>query len=210
MIQTYRFFDGDAVEFDDAESVRELIRHAFDQFGYFEPAGMETVTLFQCHHPKTNSGWFTVDTGRKCSDEIINRDELCFAYYMPDVFYFAEGGWGHHMAELGNHPDIPDPVSLKLRFEDFENTVVINGKYCFRDIIGFLKKTQYIPEECNKVIVHMIGTPYSYTLSFDDEIMDLRLTDFENAIEKYNNERFPNCESIYNICESIYNILEIC
>lgn len=126
MIQKYSFFNEDIIEFDDTRSVKELIQYAFEQFDYYEPAGMEIVTLFQCHHPQSDTGWFTIDTNRKCSDEIIDRNNLCFAYYMPNVFYFAEGGWGHHMIELGNHPNIPRPVALKIRFEDFDNTVIIN------------------------------------------------------------------------------------
>ena len=108
------------------------------------------------------------------------------------------------MMTPGNHPNIPEPVALTIRFEDFNNTVIINGKYCFSDIIRFLKRTQYVPGECNKVIVHMIGTRYSYELSFEDKIMDLKLTEFEDAIERYNNEKFPNCGFIH------YEILEIC
>ena len=116
MIKNYTFFDGGTISFDDEKKVKELIRYAFDEFDYYEPIGIEYVTIFQCHHSKTNTGWFTKDTNNSCCDEIENPDELCFAYYVPEVFYFAEGGWGHHMRELGNHPEIPNPVDIKLRF----------------------------------------------------------------------------------------------
>lgn len=108
------------------------------------------------------------------------------------------------MIELGNHPHIPEPVALNIKFEDFNNTVIINGKYCFRDIIKFLRKTQYISESCDKIMIHMIGTPHSYALSFADKIMDLKLTEFENAIETYNHEKFPNSGFVY------HEELEIC
>jgi len=55
MIQKYRFSDG-IVEFEDSRTVRELIEFAFNQFDYYEPFGIEIVTLYQCHHPKSNYG----------------------------------------------------------------------------------------------------------------------------------------------------------
>ena len=41
MIQKYSFFNEDIIEFDDTRSVKELIQYAFEQFDYYEPAGME-------------------------------------------------------------------------------------------------------------------------------------------------------------------------
>lgn len=130
MTRIYQFVGEEPLSFDDSKSVKELIQYAFDEFGYYEPAGMELVTLFQ-PQARTYTGWFTTDTTRSCADEIENRENLCFAYSMPNVFYFAEGGWGHHMLKLGNHPPIDAPVLLKLRFEDFDHSVVINGTYTF-------------------------------------------------------------------------------
>ena len=69
MIQKYKFEgENDFIEFDDSKSVKELINYAFDKFDYFEPAGIELVTLFQCHHPNSSTGWFTTDTSKKCSE----------------------------------------------------------------------------------------------------------------------------------------------
>ena len=199
MIQKYKFEgENDFIEFDDSKSVKELINYAFDKFDYFEPAGIEIVTLFQCHHPNSSTGWFTTDTSKKCSEEIINREGLCFAYYMPNVFYFAEGGWGHHMNGLGNHPDIPNAVKLIIRFDDFRNTIVINGAYSFNDIINYLKKTQYIEETCNILKVYLVGIRSFYEIGFSDPIMNMNLTEFEKTIQKYIEERFPNHDYIYH------------
>ena len=199
MIQKYKFEgENDFIEFDDSKSVKELINYAFDKFDYFEPAGIELVTLFQCHHPNSSTGWFTTDTSKKCSEEIINSEGLCFAYYIPNVFYFAEGGWGHHMIELGNHPIIPNPVAIILRFEDFNNTVVINGAYSFNDIIDYLKKTQYIEETYNILKVYLVGIRSFYDIPFSDPIMNMNLTEFKKTIQKYTEERFPNHDFIYH------------
>ncbi len=190
MMQTYCFFDGGEVEFDDRKSVKELIEFAFDTFDYYEPMGMEIVTLFQAHYPDSNTGWFTTDVTRLCAEEIKNPRELCFAYHMKNVFYFAEGGWGHHMPDLGNHPKIPHAVSLHLRFEDFRNTVIINGSYCFEDIIRVLQKTEYIDDSCRFIQVIPIGcADKSYLIPLSDPIMKLRLTELEKALDKYNAER---------------------
>ena len=141
MIQTYHFFGEHSLEFEDSKTVKELIEYAFEKFDYYEPFGMDSVTVFQCHHPDSNYGWFTIDTKRRCVDEIVNRDELCFGYHIPGILYYAEGGWGHHMEELGNHPIFENPVSLKLKFEDFKHTVVFEGTHSFREILNLLKNT---------------------------------------------------------------------
>ena len=62
MIKTYKFFGESPLEFEDSKTVKELVEYAFDKFNYYEPFGMDTVTIFQCHHPKSNKGWFTTDT----------------------------------------------------------------------------------------------------------------------------------------------------
>ena len=188
MIQKFTFFDGGTIEFEDTKSVKELIEYAFEVFDYYEPMGMNIVTLFQAHHPDTNTGWFTTDTTLRCADEIQNRDCLCFAYHLPDVFYFAEGGWGHHMRELGNRPSIPDEVHLKLRFEDFDNTIVINGKYTFMDVVHELKKNEYIHSDLNAVRVLPVGVAQTYSIPFSDPIMHLCLTDFVKRIESYHDK----------------------
>lgn len=207
MKQSYTFFDGGKIEFDSERSVRELVAYAFDTFGYYEPAGMELVTLFQGHHPDTNTGWITTDLSLKCADEIKDRDNLFFAYYLPNVFYFAEGGWGHHMPFLGNRPHIDDAVSISLRFEDFENTVVVNGKYTFNDIISFLKRNEYIDDICSGVIAIPIGcATKSYRIPFTDPIIKQPLKEFTVTLEKYNSERIhlDSGEFISN------TVLEIC
>ena len=121
MHRMFKFEDLEPLFFDDTKSVKELIQYAFNEFDYYEPAGTEIVTLFQ-PQSRTSTGWFTTDTSRLCVDEIEDAEILCFAYHMPNVFYFAEGGWEHHMLHLGNHPQIDNPVFLHLRFDDFDNS----------------------------------------------------------------------------------------
>jgi len=188
--QTYKFFDGGTIKFDDQRSVKDLIAYAFQSFDYCEPMGMDVVTIFQTHHPNSRTGWFTTDTSLRCAEEIKSPNELCFAYYSPNVFYFAEGGWGHGMTGLGNRPKIDNEVALNLRIDDSRNTVVINGKYTFKDVINFLKETEYIDRRCNYIEVCPIGCiEKSYTLPFKDPIMNMCLSDFEKELEKYTIER---------------------
>ena len=200
MIQTYTFCDGGSLEFDDSKSVKELIEYAFDTFGFYEPMGMDIVTIFQAQHPDTNTGWFTTDTSLCCADEIKNRDWLCFAYHLPDVFYFAEGGWGHHMWQLDNRPKIPDEVHLNLRFSEFDNTVVINGKYTFMDIVHALKQSEYISADCSAVRVLLIGTGKTYSIPFLDPIMKMCLSEFIINVEMERNKQLnlSNEEFIYH------------
>lgn len=182
MMRQFQFEGESPLLFDDSKTVKELIQYAFDEFDYYEPAGMEIVTLFQ-PQSRTHTGWFTTDTTRLCAEEIENEKNLCFAYHMPNVFYFAEGGWGHHMLHLGNHPQIDSPVLLHLRFEDFDHSVVINGKYTFEDIITFLKKYDELPENASALLIRAIN-PYQqpYSISFNSSLMRLPLTEFEKKL----------------------------
>ena len=134
MIQEYKFFGENTLKFEDSKTVKELLQYAFEQFGYYEPFGMDTVTIYQ-----TGFAHFTLDTNRKCYEEIKNPNGLCFAYHIPGFLYYAEGGWGHHMSELSNHPVFKHPVSLKLKFEDFDHTVVFEGTHSFREVLDLLK-----------------------------------------------------------------------
>ena len=201
MNRAYTFFDGGTLEFDDRKSVKELIVHAFNRFELYEPLGMDCVTLFQAHHPDTSVGWFTTDVTLSCAEEIKNPDELCFAYHMPNVFYFAEGGWGHHMKALGNRPPIDNEVALSLRFEDFNNTVIVNGKYTFTDVIGLLKRTEYIDGDCRRIKVIPIGcADKAYVLSVEDPITKVCLSEFDEMLDRYNAERIhlSGGDFIYN------------
>lgn len=183
MKKTYDFFEGEEpLLFDDTKSVRELIQYAFDRFGYYEPAGMEIVTLFQ-PQARTTSGWFTTDASRACADEITVAKNLCFAYHKPNAFYFAEGGWGHHMLCLGNHPQIDNPVLLHLRFENFNHSVVINGGHTFKNIIRYLMQTGYLEIGEHSLLIHAIN-PYKepYLIAPDNELMCLPLTEFEKTL----------------------------
>lgn len=185
MIKTYKFFGENPLEFEDTKTVKELLEYAFEEFGYYEPFGMDKVTVFQAYHPSGNYGWFTCDTTRKCSDEIKNRNELCFAYYIPDFLYFAEGGWGHHMKELGGHPEFSNPVSIKLRFEDFNHTVVFEGTHSFREVLNLLKRVGYIDESIERIIIHVCAYPNSYYTQYLDchnSILDAPMVEFDKAL----------------------------
>ena len=183
MIKEYSFYDGakkNRLEFDDSKSVRELIEYAFEVFGYYEPLGMDIVTIFQ--HSRTTDGWFTTDTSLTCAQEIEYSDGLNFAYHVPGVFYFAEGGWGHHMPTLGNHPEIPNAVSIIISTEDLNDTIVINGDYSFEDIVKTLKETEYIDQNRDYLEVLVVGPGEYYHIPLSDPIMKIPLIDFIHRI----------------------------
>lgn len=187
MIKTYKFFGESPLEFEDSKTVKELVEYAFEQFDYYEPFGMDSVTVFQCHYPRSNYGWFTRDTAKRCVDEVYNNDELCFAYHIPGLLYYAEGGWGHHMDELGNHPVFEKPVSLKLKFEDFNNTVVFEGTHSFREILNLLKNTGYVEKSISQIKVNVLAYPksnYSQFIELSNPILNVPMTEFENSLPK--------------------------
>ena len=152
MLQTYRIFiEGPhEVRMDDALPVRELVRRAFEETDYYEPMGMDAVTIFSAHDPRDSDGWFVRDTSRPCAEQLPDREWLWFAYQKPGLFYYAEGGWGHHMIRLGNHPELEKPVSFDLRFRDFKGWPVIAGRYSLADVISFLRRYTYLPPEADR------------------------------------------------------------
>ena len=186
MLRTYEFYAEKPIQFDDERTVGELIQYAFDEFDYYEPFGMDIVTVFQSYHPDTSTGWFTTDKNKKLKDEIVTRDVLCFAYYIPGVFYFAEGGWGHHMRGLGNHPRLENPVALKLRLDDSsnDNTIVFAGNLTMNKIIDAFKRTEYIDKNLTEIKIYIFCRMYAYEriYSLSDSIMDLPLTEFEKLL----------------------------
>ena len=45
--ETYHFLGEHSLEFEDSKTVKELIEYAFENFDYYEPFGMDYVTVFQ-------------------------------------------------------------------------------------------------------------------------------------------------------------------
>lgn len=180
MIQEYGFFGENTLKFEDSKTVRELLEYAFEQYGYYEPFGMDTVTIYQ-----TNTPHFTLDTSRKCYEEIKEPDDLCFAYYIPGFLYYAEGGWGHHMAELSNHPVFKHPISLKLKFKDFHNTVVFEGSHSFREVLNLLTKVRYISDSISQIKIQVLAYPkpnYTKHIDCSDAILDAPMTEFNEML----------------------------
>lgn len=181
MIQTYRFFGEEPIEFNDLNTVKELVEYAFERFDYYEPFGMDAVTIYEASYP----GHFVLNTSQKCASEIKDPNELCFAYYIPGVLYYAEGGWGHHMRELTNHPKFSHPVDLELKFDDFKHTVVFEGSRTFREILELFQRVGYIEKDSPRITMRVLAYPrpnYSKELDYSDNTLDLPLKEFEKTL----------------------------
>lgn len=179
MIKTYDFGGDGSLEFEDSKTVKELIQFAFDQFGYYEPFGMNSITIYQ-----PDSAHFTLDTLKRC-DEEIKDTLLCFAYHIPGFLYYAEGGWGHHMIELPNHPVFQSPVPLKLKFEDFNHTVVFEGTHSFREVLNLLQQVGYIEDSISQIEIHVLAYPatnYSLYIDLCDSILDAPISEFKKTL----------------------------
>lgn len=141
---------------------------------------MDTVTIYQ-----TGFAHFTLDTSRKCCEKIKDPYGLCFAYYIPGFLYYAEGGWGHHMSELSNHPVFNNSVSLKLKFEDFDHTVVFEGSHSFREILDLLKQVGYVNNSILQITIQVLAYPnanYTKHVDCSDVILDAPMTAFYETL----------------------------
>lgn len=184
MIKTYSFLGEDSLEFDDSRSVKDLVEYAFDTFGYYEPFGMDAVTVYQ-YDP---SHRFVIDSSLKCRDVLNDGNRLCFAYFVPETLYYVEGGWGHHMHELVGHPDFKNPVSLKLKFDEFDHTVVFEGTQSFRKILNLLYRVGYIESERPITTIQVMRDSqqnYYEKIYFEDPILDKSILEFGRMLEKY-------------------------
>ena len=144
MKQLYRFFDMKDVIFDDEKTVKELMEHVFEQSGYYEPMGMDVVTVYDA-----SKYYVVTDTSKKCKDELnpLGGNGFCVAYLKKDKFFFAEGGWGHHMIDMNAAKLIGNPINIRVVFDDFKNSVVINGTITLGEIYSFLCDTTYISDD---------------------------------------------------------------
>lgn len=71
MIQTYKFLgENSLLEFDDSKTVKELLQYAFEQFDYYEPFGMDAITIYQ-----TDFAHFTLDMNIPVSVSIQSGDK---------------------------------------------------------------------------------------------------------------------------------------
>jgi hypothetical protein len=153
----YDIFDMGSVEFDENRTIAELVSDVFAQYDYYEPMGMDAVTVYDLHTRQIQT-----DRTRTCKEAGLHR-ELCIAYYKPPYFYYVEGGWGHHMIQMHARADIPDAVSFQLRFEDFKGSPVINGNATLGQLFTFLKRCEYIDADCD-----------TWTVSEHDEYYSVR------------------------------------
>ena len=157
MERLYRFFDMEHVTFDDEKTVAELIAAVYAKSDCYEPMGMDAVTVY-------DAGQYRVvtDTSRKCKEELdpSHNNGFCLAYFKKGKFFFAEGGWGHHMTELCPPGWVDDPVCITLAFGDFESAVVINQALTLGEITAFLRNTAYIrSDECLFLVGERLEPP---------------------------------------------------
>lgn len=176
------------METDDSISVKELIEILMDRIDCYEPLGIDRVRIFEGYSEKSLSGWYIDNILQTCDKAIDNPNDLYLAYHMPDMFFYAEGGWGHHMVNLGNSPVIPNAVSLHIRFEEFDNTVVVNGAYTLREMILFIEKSGYLDSRIEGIIIHKINPHASskYILIGDSSLdLDITLERFHLMFQEY-------------------------
>lgn len=116
---------------------------AFILYDYWEPAGLELVTIYDAENFN-----IVLDRNMTCKEACLGN-LLCIAYFKPNVFFYVEGGWGHQMIQMNAAKHIEDPVSFKLIFEDFNGSPVINGNITLRQLFAFLTDAGYIDEDCH-------------------------------------------------------------
>ena len=170
------------VIFDDEKTVRELIERVFEESGYYEPMGMDVVTVYDASKYRV-----VLDTSKKCKDELSPEGHNGFtvAYLKEDKFFFAEGGWGHHMINMNAAKLIGNPINIRVVFDGFKNSVVINGNIKLGEIYSFLCETTYITEDNYNFFVGALDYGMSPALNkckkYDMRTSEKEVTLFEAA-----------------------------
>lgn len=137
-IRNYRFYNASPVEFDSTKTVKELVDYVYMHNSEKRIFPMDSVTVFQMRSPKSPYGWLTTDLSRTCRKEIQNPHWLCFAYYVPQLFYFVEGGCGHYTKRLGNHPVFAHPVDVHVHLDDEKlstDEIIVNGQENIKKVL---------------------------------------------------------------------------
>lgn len=88
------------------------------------------------------------------------------------------------MSELPNHPVFNNPVSLKLKFEDFNHPVAFEGTRSFRKVLDLLKRVGYVDCSISRIIIRVLAYPKPYTKCIDccNSILDAPMTEFDKML----------------------------
>lgn len=147
MLSQYTVFGNIEVDFDDEGSVKELVSEIAKKASVRSEV-VDSMTVYD-----TKQYTVVTDTALPCRDAIVCADSgprrggLSFAYFVPHRFFCVEGGWDKHMKEMNATQYIDNPVSIKFRFDEFDNAVVLNGDLTERHIYDYLCRTGYIEEQ---------------------------------------------------------------
>lgn len=154
-MKLYDIFDIGKLEFDENKTIAELVETAFEEYGYWEPAGIELVTIYDAEHYNV-----VLDRNKTCKEAGLGK-KLCIAYFKPNTFFYVEGGWGHHMIQMNAVKYIDNPIWFQLIFDKFQGVPVINGNVTLRQMFKFLSNAGYIDEECHRFIIYEWDEYYS-------------------------------------------------
>ena len=86
---------------------------------------------------------------------------------------------------LGNHPEFSYPISLKLKFKEFDHTVVFEGTHSFREILDILEKVGYIKKPILRITVQVLAYPKENYVKFIEScnpVLDAPKIDLEKSL----------------------------
>lgn len=76
-------------------------------------------------------------------------------------------------------------MSLKLKFEEFNHTVVFEGTHSFRETLNLLKNTGYLEKNISQIKVHVLAYQkenYSQYIELSNPILDVSMVEFANSL----------------------------
>lgn len=74
---------------------------------------------------------------------------------------------------------------MKIRFEDFNHTVVFEGSHSFREVLKLLKQVGYIDESIERIKIQVLAYPnsnYIKYLNCHDSILDTPMIEFQKTL----------------------------
>jgi|GEM_PF-4202739 len=149
-MRTLNIFDQDPIDVDEDITVGELSQKLVDEVGLWVDDA-RYATLYD-----SESDHVCCDPDRRVGDEIKGSDVFP-AYVIPGVFYFVEGGWGKRMLEMDCRDLVPEPMCIRVVFDEFDHFLVVNGGMTVGQLAGAINGHILIGEEITGCAVGEYG-----------------------------------------------------
>ncbi len=139
-MKSYEIFNMGIVHTDLRATIKDLVVSAYKKYDRNNIINFDNITVYDIKNYK-----IILDNNMSCARAKLG-DKLCIAYFVPNKFYYVEGGWGCHMIDMNAKKFIPHPITFGFKGSgiEFAGWPVINGNIRINEWIEFLLSIKLI------------------------------------------------------------------